>query len=299
MTFARPFQWTLVLTAAFGVSVYFGLSAGNFAYAGRGGGGHEEHHEEEHHEEHHEGGHHEEEHHEEEHHEAEHHEEHEGDHGDFERHEAQHHEEHHNGPQHPFHPTDHHFANHDDHHDDHHWNHHRHDWQYAGWGWNPFWGGYGAGYYGDDWGGWGGNTYINNSTPASAYGNNIPANENANVAGNSDDNADQSNSSPQKLAVDVWPELGVSTYSGECNNTRGLVVVQVTPGSLADKAGIVAGDVILKLDGQPTADEDDMESALDSVHGQVRLSVLDGRTGRKNVVTGSLDNTSADEQNPG
>ncbi len=85
----------------------------------------------------------------------------------------------------------------------------------------------------------------------------------ANVAddGNTEtNNTAQNENQSEKYAVDVWPELGVSTYSGEHDGTKGLVVVNIKPGSVAEKAGLSAGDVILKFDGQPTPDEAAMDS---------------------------------------
>ena len=59
--------------------------------------------------------------------------------------------------------------------------------------------------------------------------------------------------------------------------------------SLAYKAGIRPGDVILKLDGQPTPDDEALEKILDSAKGNFKLSVWDARTGRTRRITGALD----------
>ncbi len=95
----------------------------------------------------------------------------------------------------------------------------------------------GLGYVGGSyWGGGGGNTYVENSSPVAA--DSAPAAETvsnstlANVAddGNADtNNTAQNGNQPEKYAVDVWPELGVSTYSGEHDGTKGLVVVSIKP----------------------------------------------------------------------
>ena len=227
-----------------------------------------------------------------------------------EHHEGEHHAEHHEAEHHPYHPSEHHLASHDehhdDHHDDHHWNHHHHDWHYAGWGWNPgFWGGLGLG-YAAGWGrriGWGGgNTYIDNSGSDNTADNSTPATDTpantlANVADNgttpdNSANSAQAANAPEKFPVDVWPELGVSTYSGEYGQSKGLVVVRVMPHSAADRAGLVPGDVILRFDGQPTPDDEALEKLLDSAHGDFKLLVWDARTGRKSVISGALGESS-------
>ncbi|HXW20753.1 MAG TPA: PDZ domain-containing protein [Roseiarcus sp.] len=45
---------------------------------------------------------------------------------------------------------------------------------------------------------------------------------------------------------------------------RGMIVVAVTPGGLADRAGLRKGDVILSVDGRPIASQADLDSALNS-----------------------------------
>ncbi len=161
---------------------------------------------------------------------------------------------------------------------------------------------------GSYWGGEGGNTYVENGSPVAA--DNAPAagtvdnNTLANVAddGNAEtNNTAQNANQSEKYAVDVWPELGISTYSGEHDGTKGLVVVNIKPGSVAEKAGLAAGDVILKFDGQPTPDEAAMDSLLDSAQGNFKLVVLDAKLGGRNVINGTLDsgNDSPDDKNSG
>lgn len=251
------YKWAVVVATALGVAGYGAATRTSFARGGGGhGGGHE-------------GGH----------------------------HEGEHHAAHHEGEHHPYHPTEHHMANHDhhdDHHDDHHWNHHHHDWHYAGWGANPgFWGGLGLGYaagWGWGGGGWGGgNTYIDNSGNTASDTPDSAANTAASVA---DDNSNDNNvaaNGPEQYPVDVWPELGVSTYSGEYGQSKGLVIVRVMPHSAADRAGLVPGDVILSFNGKPTPDDEALEAILDSAKGDFNLSVWDARTGRKSVITGQLE----------
>jgi S1-C subfamily serine protease len=148
------------------------------------------------------------------------------------------------------------------------------------------WGGWGAGYTGGD-------TYIENPSDASESASGMADNSEAPsdaVADNSDkSNADATAANtPTRLPVDNWPELGITTFSGHNGDQRGLVVVKVKEGSAADKAGLVAGDVILNLDGQPTPDDEAMEALLESTKGDFKLSVCDAQSGEKRTVIGNL-----------
>ena len=66
------------------------------------------------------------------------------------------------------------------------------------------------------------------------------------------------------------------------------MVVHVKPDSAADRAGLVRGDVILNLDGQPTPDEDSLEDVLDSAHGNFTALVVDATTGKERTLHGEL-----------
>jgi S1-C subfamily serine protease len=43
---------------------------------------------------------------------------------------------------------------------------------------------------------------------------------------------------------------------------RGMIVVAVTPGGIADRAGLRKGDVLMAIDGRPIASQADLEAAL-------------------------------------
>jgi hypothetical protein len=200
---------------------------------------------------------------------------------------------------HAYHPSHHHSEHHehhgDRHHDGHHVAHHDHhhsDWHHGGWG-PGYWGGAGLVYGG--WNGWGyggGNTFVDNSTSVAAD-DNTPAGDVASDSSNdaadsgSDDTAtnDQSNGFP----VDNWPELGIRTYAGEYGASQGQVITSVIPGSAAERAGLVAGDVILTFNGQPVPSADDLDSAMGTANGKFEVSVWDARTGRKSTLAGALD----------
>jgi serine protease Do len=50
--------------------------------------------------------------------------------------------------------------------------------------------------------------------------------------------------------------------AGEINRDRGLVIMGVTPGSPADEAGLLVGDVVLDFDGQPIQSPEDLLDLL-------------------------------------
>jgi hypothetical protein len=222
-----------------------------------------------------------------------------------------HHGGHHGGGHHghhPYHPSHHHTAHHDHHHDHHHYHHHHHSWHHGGWG-PGFWGGvglgalggwYGGNYWGGGYGGYGGgDTYVDNSsnsTPSDA-GTQNPANTSTDPAANQANQQPGENANANGFAVDDWPELGVVTYAGEYGKVQGMVVVRVVPNSSAAKAGIVPGDVILKLNNQPTPNADTLETALDAAKGNFEATVWDVRTGRTSNISGALDAAPADLRN--
>jgi membrane-associated protease RseP (regulator of RpoE activity) len=193
---------------------------------------------------------------------------------------------------HPYRPSQHHTAHHADHHGDHqvahrhdHFNHHHHSWHHGGWG-PGFWGGAALGYGLGGWAYDGGNTYVNND-----YANDTDSDDDD----ASDDDSSDDQTSPTStqatggFPTDDWPELGINTYAGQYGSTQGLVVVRVVPGSTADKAGIVPGDVILALNGKPTPSADALESILESANLKFTAEVWDARTGRTSTLTGAIE----------
>jgi PDZ domain len=218
--------------------------------------------------------------------------------GEHEHHAAEHHEGEHHAEHHEHH-EEHHAEHHHEHHDDHHWNHHHHDWHYAGWGWGPgFVAGAATGYGLGNWGGWGagyagGDAIIenpsDNSESSSEMADNLETPTDAVADGSVESNAKTTAANgPKRLPVDNWPELGISTFSGHNGDQRGLVVVKVKEGSVADKAGLVAGDVILNLDGQPTPDDEALETLLETAKGEFKLQVCDAQSGEKRTLSGNL-----------
>ena len=86
-------------------------------------------------------------------------------------------------------------------------------------------------------------------------------------------------------------ELGVQLYSGFAF-VRGAIIVRVTAGGPAAKAGIVPGDVVTAIDGKPVQSNDDLSTALaaDQPGQQVKLSIAhaDGTTSTVSVTLGQL-----------
>jgi S1-C subfamily serine protease len=83
------------------------------------------------------------------------------------------------------------------------------------------------------------------------------------------------------LGVAVQPvQLPASQQPGGRN--RALLIMGVTPGSPAETAGLMVGDLLLEFDGQPIATADDLLDLLvsDSVGREVTAQVLRGGTQR-------------------
>jgi S1-C subfamily serine protease len=64
----------------------------------------------------------------------------------------------------------------------------------------------------------------------------------------------------------------------ELGQDGGVILLSVEPGGPADSAGLMIGDVLLKLNGQPVSDTDEMQTALGSeaVGSTVTLHLLRG-----------------------
>ena len=67
----------------------------------------------------------------------------------------------------------------------------------------------------------------------------------------------------------------MSAY-GVSFNTKGVAIESIDPGSpLGDPSGLRKGDLILELNGRPTAGIDDLRKALDAAKaGKLRLRVI-------------------------
>jgi serine protease Do/serine protease DegQ len=88
-------------------------------------------------------------------------------------------------------------------------------------------------------------------------------------------------------AEDLTPQLG--DYFGA---SSGALVTSVTNGSAADSAGVKAGDVITKVNGDAVKDASDLADKVDAASGRTSLTVV--REHHERTLTanlGSPDNT--------
>jgi serine protease Do len=61
---------------------------------------------------------------------------------------------------------------------------------------------------------------------------------------------------------------------------NGVLVTSVEPGSAAAKAGLQAGDVVLKFDGRTVEDASDLREAVDAAEGGKEVTLSIQRDGR-------------------
>ena len=74
-----------------------------------------------------------------------------------------------------------------------------------------------------------------------------------------------------ELTPDIARRLGMPA-----NNNKGAVIMGVEPGSEADDAGVVAGDVILEFDKQPVTNLSDYKKAVKAAKGDALLRLYRG-----------------------
>lgn len=84
------------------------------------------------------------------------------------------------------------------------------------------------------------------------------------------------------------PKLGASVADASLMAAKlglgiqqGAYVGRVGPGSVAERAGIQSGDVILELAGQPIASANDVQRVMDMVTSGQRVTVIVWRNGRR------------------
>lgn len=77
-----------------------------------------------------------------------------------------------------------------------------------------------------------------------------------------------------------WEMLGFYGHYGYYGPQQGMVVSGVNEGTLANQLGLVAGDVITAVNGEPVQNAEQFVQALRDAQGPVSLSVYDTRTGR-------------------
>ena len=88
------------------------------------------------------------------------------------------------------------------------------------------------------------------------------------VGGHYEQNTTQTNRGSSS-AVPI-PTLGLKAATTE----RGVTVVEVVPGSLAEQAGLHTGDVITAVNGLPVKTAFELATACSNLTGSVKLSYL-------------------------
>ena len=95
----------------------------------------------------------------------------------------------------------------------------------------------------------------------------------------------------QDLAPDVAEQLGLAV------NTKGLVVLDITADSPAEKAGLKVSDVILSIDGKPVAAREELRLAIAEQPPGARISLKimrDGKLSTIDVILGSAPEASSE-----
>ena len=85
----------------------------------------------------------------------------------------------------------------------------------------------------------------------------------------------------QNLTPEIAKGLGISTDTG-------VVVTQVQSGSGADKAGVKAGDVILKVDGKPVTSNASLQSMIGTLRRGSQVELQLARNGQVVNVTATI-----------
>jgi len=92
-------------------------------------------------------------------------------------------------------------------------------------------------------------------------------------------------SATSEFGIEVGPITPIVASHLGLNSTDGVVIISVTVGSRAGRAGLAKGDVILEVDHQPVASVEEWNAALDDLdeESEVTLTIL--RSGQLTYVT--------------
>jgi serine protease Do len=85
---------------------------------------------------------------------------------------------------------------------------------------------------------------------------------------------------PRKLGIRFQEVSGQLAQYFHLSSEQGILVVHVDTDSPAAKAGIQAGDIVLKIDGKSVADEEDLRRAVDGLEAGKEASLTVQRDGR-------------------
>ncbi len=92
------------------------------------------------------------------------------------------------------------------------------------------------------------------------------------------------NASPVRLGIQNIPVTRQLSDTLKMGSARGAYVVAVIPGSVAEKAGVQQGDVILRVGDQSIMSPDDMQMSLSKVLPKSKLPLTIWRNGAELVL---------------
>lgn len=99
------------------------------------------------------------------------------------------------------------------------------------------------------------------------------------------------------LTADVQQELNSNPNSGiRVDETQGILITRVMPGSPADAAGLRAGDVIAKVNGQEITDAGELQALVEASQVGGNLDIELRRNGQDVSVSAQLQEFPADRQ---
>jgi serine protease Do len=85
---------------------------------------------------------------------------------------------------------------------------------------------------------------------------------------------------------DLTPELAEQF---DVNNTKGVLVPDVTADSAAEKAGIKSGDVIVEFDGQPVEKASELQNKVAMKKPGTKVEIVVLRNGKRKTLTAELE----------
>ena len=96
---------------------------------------------------------------------------------------------------------------------------------------------------------------------------------------------------PHDMDADMAKALGLE-------ESRGVIISEVEPGSAADKAGIEHNDIILELDGQPVTSGNELRNKIAMMSPGTKVRILLLRDGQRKTVTATLDKRDSKSDQP-
>ena len=91
--------------------------------------------------------------------------------------------------------------------------------------------------------------------------------------------------------MDLWKGLSVQNLTTDLaeklghTSDEGVLIAGVAPGSVAAKAGLRKGDLILEVENQPIHNTAEFKSAVEKVEGEAKILLLVKHEGQARYVT--------------